>query len=128
MSEPTQPVGPWRDPFEADPGAEDATRSVGPPDSDRSGAAIAASEPPDRSGATTAESGPPDAPTAPRGPAAGAILLGVTCLVVAALVLLYQLTVLRVDWAVAGPLTVVGSGALLVLAGLRGLGWARRQR
>lgn len=115
MSEPTQPVGPWRDPFEADPGAEDATRSEGTPD-------------PDRPGASTETSDPPEAPTAPRGPAAGPILLGVTCLLVAAMVLLYQLTVLRVDWAVAGPLTVAGSGALLVLAGLAGLGWARRQR
>lgn len=46
---------------------------------------------------------------------------GLVCLTVAGLTLAYQLGGIRLDWAVAGPATLIGAGALLMLGGLLGL-------
>jgi hypothetical protein len=62
-----------------------------------------------------------------RGTSWATVAFGLVCMAVAGLALTLQLTDLRVDWEVAGPATVVGLGALLVLVGLVGLLSQRRE-
>ena len=63
---------------------------------------------------------------ASRGPNAGAIVLGVLCLVLAGLAIAQETSGFQVDWAVFGPGAIVGVGVLVLLLGVLGL--ARRQR
>lgn len=61
-------------------------------------------------------------PAATRGGTSWAtVAWGLVCLTVAGLTLAYQLGGIRLDWAVAGPATLIGAGALLMLGGLLGL-------
>lgn len=62
-----------------------------------------------------------DGTDGPRGPAPFAVLLGVACLVVAGVGLAVQVSDLTIDWAVAGPVTIVVGGLLLVVVGWLGL-------
>ena len=70
---------------------------------------------------------PPAVPERPSGPHAPAIVLGLVCLAVAAIVLAQELGNLSVDWGNIGPIGIVGAGALLVLFGLAGLFSSRRK-
>ena len=63
---------------------------------------------------------------ASRGPNAGAIVLGVLCLVLAGLAIAQETSGFQVDWTVFGPGAIVGVGVLVLLLGVLGL--ARRQR
>jgi hypothetical protein len=67
------------------------------------------------------------APSAPRGPHVPAILLGVVCVAVAALVLAQELGDLTVDWGDIGPLGIALTGGVLVVFGLLGLATSRRK-
>lgn len=62
-----------------------------------------------------------------RGTSWATVAFGLVCMAVAGLALTLQLTDLRVDWEIAGPATVVGLGALLVVVGLVGLLSQRRE-
>lgn len=69
----------------------------------------------------------PPLPPRPRGPHAPAIVLGIVCLAVAAVVLAQELGHLSVDWGDVGPLGIIVTGAVLVLLGLVGLLSSRRK-
>ncbi len=64
---------------------------------------------------------PPPVPPRPTGPHAPAIVLGLVCLAIAAVVLAQELGNLSVDWGDIGPLGFVAVGAVLVLLGAVGL-------
>lgn len=64
--------------------------------------------------------------TTPRGPHAPTVLLGVACLLVAGLVIAYQVSGYTLAWDLAGPGVIIGAGALLLVLGLIGL--MRRER
>lgn len=68
-----------------------------------------------------------DQSSRPRGPHAPTVLLGLVCLLVAALVIAYQSADVSIDWSLLGPGAIVGAGGVLVLLGLVGL-LARRER
>ena len=70
---------------------------------------------------------PPPVPDRPSGPHAPAIVLGLVCLAVAAIVLAQEVGSLNVDWGNVGPLGIVAAGAVLVLFGLAGLLSSRRR-
>ena len=70
---------------------------------------------------------PPPIPDRPSGPHAPAIVLGLVCLAVAAIVLAQEVGSLSVDWGNVGPLGIVAAGAVLVLFGLAGLLSSRRK-
>lgn len=61
-----------------------------------------------------------------RGTSWATVAFGLVCMAVAGLALTFQLADVRVDWEIAGPATVIGLGALLVVVGVIGL-FARRQ-
>lgn len=65
----------------------------------------------------------PDRPSGPHWPA---VVLGVVCLVIAALALGQGLGRFTVDWGNLGPLGIVAVGGVLVLVGLVGLMGRRR--
>jgi len=71
--------------------------------------------------APTEPAAPVATPTWKRGTSWATVAWGLVCMFVAGLVLTFQLTDIEVDWAVAGPATVVGLGLVLVLVGLLGL-------
>lgn len=56
------------------------------------------------------------------------VLLGLTAIAVAVLAGLHHGGILRIDWASAGPPTLLGFGALLVVAGALGLRQGRHPR
>ncbi|MEO7070982.1 MAG: hypothetical protein ABI131_10875 [Nostocoides sp.] len=70
---------------------------------------------------------PPAHPHAPtlRGPSPWTVLHGLIALALAVLVFITTATTTRIDWATAGPATIVGLGVVLVLLGLLGM---RRRR
>jgi hypothetical protein len=75
--------------------------------------------------ATATATGPE--PKAPTGPHLPAILLGVTCLIVAIIAIAEELGRLTIDWGNVGPLGIVAAGAVLVILGLVGLLASRKK-
>ena len=65
-------------------------------------------------------------PARPGGPHWPAIVLGLVCVVIAALALGQGLGRFQVDWGNLGPLGIVAVGGVLVLVGLLGLLGRRR--
>ena len=65
-------------------------------------------------------------PERPKGPNAGAILLGLLALAVAVLAILRQTTDLSINWSAVGPGAVIAAGVLLLAVGV--VGMARRER
>lgn len=65
------------------------------------------------------------APARPKGPNAGAVVLGLVALVLAAGIIATETMSVRVDWVALGPGAIVGVGVLLVVLGAVGL--ARRR-
>jgi hypothetical protein len=60
------------------------------------------------------------------GPRPGAILLGLLCLMVSTYTIVRQTTGLRLDFSLAGPVSIGALGTLLLLIGLVGLAGRRR--
>jgi len=56
--------------------------------------------------------------TTTAGPYLGGLVYGVVLVAVGVLVLLYEVTVIRVDWALLLPLGLVATGALLTVGGV----------
>ncbi len=94
---------------------QDATRHL-PAEDDRTAA-----------GAATPAPWPPPVPPRPTGPHAPAIILGLVCLAIAAVVLAQELGSLTVDWGDVGPLGFVAVGAVLVVLGAVGLVSSQRR-
>jgi hypothetical protein len=63
----------------------------------------------------------PAEPLRPRGPAPVSLVIGVLLLAAAVVMALHETVDFRVDWAVAGPIALVGGGVVLALAGLIGM-------
>lgn len=107
-------------PTEPGPGAQGTTAQ----------GATASGPAPDRG--TTDDDGTTRSPVAPGpwlpGPAPFALVLGILGLVVAAGVLLADLTDLSVPWGDLGPWSVVAAGAVVVLVGAIGLRASSRRQ
>ena len=113
---------------------DDATRAIEVDDAERPAEPVAhwasdrpAAEPAEAPAAADEAVWPPTVPERPSGPHAPAIVLGLVCLAVAAIVLAQEVGSLNVDWGDVGPLGIVATGALLVLFGLAGLLSSRRK-
>lgn len=52
------------------------------------------------------------------GPSVSTIVLGLVCLAVAVLVIVYQVGGFTLDWSLAGPGAVIAIGGVLILIGL----------
>ena len=76
--------------------------------------------------ASTFSQGAPGLVSVRTGPRPGTIVLGLLSLIVAALVLVRNLTGLQLDLAVNGPIIVAVIGGLLVVVGLFGVALGRR--
>ncbi len=60
-------------------------------------------------------------PRRPQGPAPISLVFGVLLLAAAVVMALHETVDFRVDWAVAGPIALVGGGIVLAFAGLVGM-------
>ena len=116
-SEPTEVLEPTSEAPTSEPTAAGVAAWVTEPSPGPAGA-------PPEAAAAEAE---PVQPTRPRGPHAPTVLLGLICLLLAALVVASQSADVTVDWALLGPGAIVGAGVVLVLLGLAGL-LSRRER
>lgn len=61
------------------------------------------------------------APTAPHGPNASPIVVGLVAMLFAGLIIAKETMDLRVDWSRVGPAAIVGIGVVMVVIGAIGL-------
>jgi hypothetical protein len=117
--EPSDPTGPIEQ-DQPGPPADEPTEQI-PAPGQAAGPAPAPGEPHQSSHPAEPVAESITTPSRPTGPHAPTVLLGLACLVVAALVIADQSADVSVDWSLLGPGAIVGAGGVLVLLGLIGL-------